>query len=219
LAVELDLVVAPEVAVFVAQLGVLFLVVQPEVVALVSAAPEPSLEAVVLAVGPVAEVVSFVAVVSLVDIVELRISVGIRVASVVSVPASVPVAEVGSSEHPRSVPFANVDCFATAASSVEAVGDQCVHSTTGSRTNDDLCSALSTLDLYQNKILGHYGNSPSHGHNTVSDTIDRPTDATTSHSRKRGLCQSQGQRTHRPYQATLPRPAVPRMGRAAADRC
>jgi hypothetical protein len=60
-AVELS----PEVPVFVAQLAVLFLVLQPEVFALVSAAPEPSLEAVVLAVGPVAEVVSFVAVVSL----------------------------------------------------------------------------------------------------------------------------------------------------------
>ena len=140
--------------------------------------------------------VVFVAVVSVADVAEPQASVDIAVAFDVLVPVSVVVVEVDSSGRPKFLAFPNVDHFASSSSSVEVVGEESVHSSTGARTNYGLCSILSNLGLHQNKNLEHCYNNPSPGHNNVSDTNDLPIDATTSHSRKRGLHQCQEQRRH-----------------------
>ena len=182
---------------------VVVLVVEPEVV---SVAAELSPGAVVLAVEPevvfvvdleVSEPgVVFVAVVFVADVAEPQASVDIAVAFVVLVPVSVVVVEVDSSGRPKFLAFPNVDHSASSSSSVEVVGEESVHGPTGARTNYDLCSILSNLGLYQNKNLAHCYNNPSPGYNNVSDTNDLPKNATTNHSRKRGLHQCQVQRRH-----------------------
>jgi hypothetical protein len=174
---------SPEVVVLAADPEVVFAVAEPspEVVVLaadpevVFAVAEPSPEVVVLVADP--EVV-FVA--------ELQASVDIAVVFVVLVPVSVVVAEVDSSGRPRFLAFPNVDHFASPSSSVEVVGQESVHSSTGARTNYALCSILSNLGPHQNKNLEHVYSNPSPGHNNVNDTNDLPIGATTNHSRKRG---------------------------------
>jgi len=190
LAVELVLVAEPEVA----GPGVVFVVAElfPEVAVL---DVEP-----VLVVAP--EVV-FDAVVSVPGVAEPRVSVGIAVAFAVLVPVSVVVVAVDNPGRPRFFAFPSIDYHANSASSVEVVGEESGHSSTGARTNYGPCSILSNLDLHQNRSLEHYYNNPSPGHNTVSDTNGHAMDATTSHSRKRGLHLSQEQRKHRQYQAAL----------------
>ncbi len=189
------------------------MVAEPEVFALVFAAAELSPEVVVLVVEP--EVVFvldlevfepgvvFVAVVSIADVAEPQASVDIAVAFVVLVPVSVVVVDVDSSGRPKFPAFPNVDHYATSSNSVEGLGDESVHSSTGARTNYGLCSILSNLGLHQNKNLERCYNNPNPGHNNVSDTNDLPIDATTSHSRKTDLHLCQGQRKHPPYQASL----------------
>jgi hypothetical protein len=190
---------------------VVVLVVEPEVVSVaaelspgaVVLAAEP--EVVVLVVEP--EVVSVAvvsaAVVSVADVVEPRASVDIAVAFAVLVPVSVVVVEVDSSGRSKFLAFPNVCSFPNCSNSVEVVGEESVHSSTDAHTNDDLCSILSNLGLHQNKNLEHCYNNPSPGYNNVSDTNDLPKNATTSHSRKRGLHQCQGQRRHM-SQVSLP---------------
>jgi hypothetical protein len=162
--------------------------------------------------------VVFVVVVSVADVAEPPASVDIAVASAVLAPVSAVVVEVDNSEHPRSVAFPNVDCYATSASSVEDVGDQSVHSATGARTNYGLGSILSTLDLHHNKNLEHCYNNPSPGYNTVSDTNHPAMDATTSHSRKTSQHLSQEQRKHRAYQVAQSQPEVLQIRRVAVDQ-
>jgi len=193
LVVEPEVVFAfePEVAVLAAEP---VLVVEPEVVFVV----EP--EVAVLAVEP--EVV-FVAVVSVPGVAEPQASVGIAVAFAVLVPVSVVVVEVDSPGPPRFFVFPSIDYYASPASSVEIVGKESGHNSTGARTNYGPCSILSSLDLRQNRNLEHYYNNPSPDHNTVSDTNGLAMDATRNHSRKRGLHLSREQRKHRQYQAAL----------------
>jgi hypothetical protein len=143
-------------------------------------------EVVVSAVEP--EVVSAAA--------EPQASVDIAVAFVVLIPVSVVVVEVDSSGRPMFPAFPNVDYFASSSSSVGVVGWESVHSPTGARTNCGLCSILSNPDLHQNRNLEHSYNNPSPGYNNASDTNGLPINATTSHSRKRGLHQCQEQRRH-----------------------
>jgi hypothetical protein len=90
-------------------LEILVLVVEPEVV---SVAAEPSSEVLVLVVEP--EIVSVAA--------EPQASVDIAVAFDFLVPVSVVVVEVYSSEHPKFLAFPNVDYFASSSNSVEVVG-------------------------------------------------------------------------------------------------
>jgi hypothetical protein len=187
----------------------------------VSVVAEPSPEVVALAAEPVLiseSGVVFVAVVSVADVAEPQASVDIAVASVVLAPASAVVAEVDSSGHPTSVPFPNVDCYSTSASSVEVVGDQSVHSATGARTNYGCCSILSSLGLHHNKNLERCYNNPSPGYNTVSDTNHPAMDATKSHSRKTSLHLSQEQRKHWAHQVALSHPVVLQIRRVAVDR-
>jgi hypothetical protein len=187
-------------------------VAEPEVFALVFAAAELSPEVVVLVVEPEVvfvldlevfePAVVFVAVVSIADVAEPQAAVDIAAAFVVLVPVSVAVVDVDSSGRPKFLAFPNVDHYASSSSSVEVVGEESVHSSTGARTNYGLCSILSNLGLHQNKNLEHCYNNPNPGHNNVSDTSDLPIDATTSHSRKTDLPLYLGQRKHRPYQAS-----------------
>ena len=125
------------------------------------------------------------------DVAELRASVDIAVVFVVLVPVSVVVVGVDSSGRPRFPAFPNIVYFSSSSSSVEVVGEESVHSSTGARTNDDLCSILSNPGLHQNKNLEHCYNNPIPGYNNVSDTNDLPKNATTNHSRNRGLHQRQ----------------------------
>jgi len=135
---------------------------------------------VVLAAAPG---VVFVAVVSVADVAEPRVSVDIAVAFVVLVPVAAVVVEVDSSGRPKFLAVPNVDPYASPASSVEVVGEEFVDSPIGARTNDGLCSILSNRGLHQNKNWEHGHNNPNPGYNTVSDTNDLPMDATTNHSR------------------------------------
>jgi hypothetical protein len=149
--------------------------------------------------------VVFVAVVSIPDVSEPQASVGIAAAFVVLVPVSVVVVDVGSSGRPKFLAFPNVDHYASSSSSVEVVGEESVHSSTGARTNYGLCSILSNPGLHQNRNLEHCYNNPNPGHNNVSDTSDLPIDATTSHSRKTDLHLCLEQHKHHPSQvARLP---------------
>lgn len=183
------------------------MVAEPEVFALVFAAAELSPEVVVLVVEPgvvlvvdleVSELgVVLVAVVSTAHVSEPQASVGIPVVFDVLIPVSVVVVvELDSSERPKFLAFPNVDHFASSSSSVEVVGQESVRNSIDVHANHDLCSILSNLGLHQNKKLAHGHNNPNPGHNNVSDTNDLPTDATTSHSRKRGPHQCQGRRKH-----------------------
>jgi len=169
-------------------------------VALVSEVSEPVaafLAVVVIFVSEVSEPVLFVASESVPDVAEPQASDDIAVAIVVLIPFSVVVAEVDSSGRPtKFLAFPNVDYHASSSSSVEVVCKESVHSSTGVRTNHDLCSIFSNRGLYQNKNLEHRYNKPNPGHNNVRDTNDLPIDATTSHSRKTSLHLYQGQRRH-----------------------
>jgi len=187
---------------------------EPAVSVLVFAAAELSPEVVVLAVEP--EVVVLAAEPGVVFVSGPQASVDIAVAFVVLVPVSVVVVWVDSPEHPKFLAFPNVDYYSSSSSSVEVVFEESVHSSIGARTNYGLCSILSNLGLHQNKNLEHCYNNPSPGYNNVSDTNDLPTDATTNHSRRRGLHQYQGRRKHT-YQAALSTPVV-RQIQWAADQ-
>jgi len=194
---------------------VLVAALSPEGVVLVVAleVSEPG----VVFVAAVFVAADFVAVVSVADVSAPQASVDIAVAFVVLVPVSVVVAEVDSPGRPKFPAFPNVDHVASPSSSVELVGDESVHSPIGARTNYGLCSIPSTLGPHQNKNWEHSYNNPIPGYNNVSDTNDLPTDATTNHSRKRGLFQSQEQRKHT-YREALSTPVVQQIRRAAADQ-
>jgi hypothetical protein len=148
---------------------------------------------------------------SVADVAEHQASVDIVLAFDVLVPASVLVGEVDSSARPRFSAFPNIDYFASRSSSFEVVGEEFVHSSTGVRTNYGLCSILSNPDPHQNKNLEHCYNKPNPGYNNASDTNDLPMDATTNHSRKRGLHQCQEQRKRCSNQAALSPPEVPQI--------
>jgi len=194
----------PDVAVLVAEPGVFAFVpvvaeLSPDVVVLVV---EPGVAFVVgvAAVSEVSEVselvVAFVALVSVADVSEPQASVDIAVAFDFLVPVSVVLVGVDSSGRSRFFAFPNIDYYSSSSSSVEVVGEESVHSPNGVRTNYGLCSILSSPDLHQNKNLEHCYNNPSPGCNNVSDTNDLPIDATTNHSRKRGLHQCQEKHRH-----------------------
>ena len=187
------LVVEPEVA-FAVESGVVFVAAEPGVV------------------------VVFAAAVLSGDVAEPRFSVHIPVPSAVSVPVSGVVVEVDSPGRPRFFAFPSIDYYARSASSVVIVGEESGHDSTGARTNYGPYSILSSPGLHHNKTLEHCYNNSSPGHNTVNDTNGHTRDATTSHSRKRGLHLSQGQRKHRPYQAALPHPAVQQTRWDGADQ-
>jgi hypothetical protein len=177
----------------VAEPEVVVLVAEPEVSALVFAAAELFPDVVVLAA---VHEVAFVS--------EPQVSVDIAVAFAVLLPVSVVAVEFYNSAHPMFFSFPSVDYFSNSSSSVEVVGEESVHSSTGARTNYGLCSILSNLGLHQNKNLEYRYNNANPCHNNVSDTNDHPTDATTNHSRKTGPLLYQEQRKHHRCRVTLP---------------
>ena len=184
-------------------------VAEPEVFALVSVVPELSSEVLVLAADP--EVV-FVA-----DLSEHQVFADIAVAVVFLVPVSHVVVEVYIPGRPKFAASPNAYSFPNPSSSVELDGKVFVGSSIGARTNYGLCSIPSNPDLDRNKNLEHVDNNPSPGHNNLSDTNDLPIDATTNHSRKRGLHQPQEQRKHT-FRAALSTLVVRQIRRAAADQ-
>jgi hypothetical protein len=175
---------------------------------------ELSPEVVVLVVEP--EVV-FVAVVSIPDVSEPQASVGIPAVFDALIPVSLVAVDVDSSGRPKFLAFPNVDHYATSSNSVEGLGDESVHSSTGARTKYGLCSILSNLGLHQNKILEHSHNNSNPGYNNMSDTNDLPTDATTSHSRKTDLPLCLGQHKHHPHQVARLPLVVREIRRVAAE--
>ncbi len=166
--------------------------------------------------GVVFVAVVFVALVSVADVAEPRASVDIAPASDVLAPVYVVPVEVDSSECPRFPAFPNVDYYSSSSSSLEVAGEESVHSSTGARTNYDLCSILSNPGLHQNRNLEPCYKRPNPGYNNVSGTNDLAMDATTTRSRKKGPPQCQEQRTHRPYRASLSHPEAPQIRWAAA---
>ena len=178
---------------------------EPEVFALVFEAAELSPEVVALAAEPeVLCVVDLeVSEPGVVFVSGPQASADIAVAFVVLVPVSAVEAEVDSPGRPRFPAFPNVDSSASSSSSFELVGQESVHSSIGVRANHGFYSILSNPGLHQNRSLEQCYNSPSPGYNNASDTNDLPIDATTNHSRKKGLHQCQEQRKHRSYQAAL----------------
>ncbi len=164
----------------------------------------------------VAEVVSevaepgdvFVAVVSVADIVEPRAAVDIALAFDALVPVSAVAVEVDSSGRPRFFAFPNIYYYSSSSNSVEVVGWESVHSSTGVRASYGLCRIFSSPGLHHNKNSVHCYNKPNPGYNNVSDTSDLPMVATTSHSRKTGLYQYLEQRTHSSYQEELSHPVA-----------
>ena len=201
-------------------------VVLPPGVAAVSEVSEPGVAvvAVVFVVDlevaePGVVVVAAVFVVSsAVDVAEPPASVDIARAFDVSVPLSVAAAGVDSPERPRFVAFPNVECHASFSSSVEVVGWEPVHSSTGVRANYGLCSSLSNPGLHQNKSVEHCYNMPNPGYNKASDTNDLPIDATTNHSRKTNLRLYRERRTLHSYQAPLSHPEAPQIRLVAAEK-
>jgi hypothetical protein len=99
---------------------------QPEVFALVSAAPEFS-----------AEVVSVV------------------VSAEFSAEVALEHFEVDNSEHRSLSVLPSIDSHASSSSSVGVLGWESVRSSTGALANYGLCSSLSSPDLYWNRIVEH----------------------------------------------------------------
>jgi hypothetical protein len=197
----------------------------PEVENVVAGAAEPLVESVAVgtAVSEVVEPVVvaaaavFVALASAPGVAEPQAYVHTRIAFHVLLPASVTPVEVYNPGHPRSLAFPSVDYHASFSSSVEVVDKESVHSATGVRTNDGLYSILSTLGLRQNRNLELYHSKPNLDHNNVTDTNDLPTDATTSHSRKRRPHRYQGQHRHMCQESRSPQVAREKESVAAEE--
>jgi hypothetical protein len=181
--IPVDISVEPGVAVFAAVEPVIFVVFEPVV---------------------------FVAVASA-DVAEPQVSVDIVLAFVVLIPVSVVVAWVDNPGRPMFFSFPNIGYSASPSSSVEVVDEESAHIAIGARSNYGPCNALSNLVQRHNKSLEHDYNSPNHGYNSVSDTNDLATDATTSHSRKKDLPLYREQRRHYWFRAILPQSAVLRI--------
>jgi hypothetical protein len=162
-----------------------------------------AVSAAVFASADIAAAVFAAAVSAAADIVEPQVSGNTPVPSAASVPVSVVVVGADSLGRPTFFAFPNVDRRATASSSGGDVGNQSVHSATGSRTSYGLCSILSTLGLRHNRRLEYPHNDSSLCYNTVSDTSHLAMDATTNHSRKRRLYRDLEQHKHCPSQAAV----------------
>jgi hypothetical protein len=127
----------------------------------------------------------FPALVSTPDVSEPQASGDILALYDVLIPVSVVVwVDLDSSERPKFFAFPNIDPFPNPSSSFQVVGQESVRTSIGVHASDDLGSIFSNPGLHQSKTLGHRCNKPSPGHNSVNDTNDLPTNATTSHPRK-----------------------------------
>jgi len=190
-------------------------VAAPEVANAVAGSPAVSLVA-----GPSVFFVAVVSValVSIADVAEPQASGDIPVPFDVLFPASVVVAEVYSPRRPRFLAFPNVDHYASSSSSVEVFGKESVRSSSGARTSYGLCSILSNLGPHQSKSSEHGYNKPNPGHNNRSDTNGLPIGATTSHSRKTSLRQSEEQRKHYSRQAAGSPLGEPQIRRVVVEK-
>jgi hypothetical protein len=190
-----------------------------DVAAVVSGVAAPSAVVAAVVSGVAAPPAVVAAPASVADAAAPRASSDIAPAFDALVALSVVEVEVDTSGRPRFFAFPNVGHYASSSSSVEVPGTESVHSSTGVRANHGLCNIVSTPDLHHNRNSEHSYNTPSPGHNNVSDTTDLPMGATTSRSRKTGLYLYREQHTRRSYQARRSHPEAPRMRWAAAGRC
>ena len=206
---------SPEVVVLaaepeVSEPGVVFVAVVFVAVVSVADVAEPQVSVDIAAV--------FVALLSAADVAEPLAFVDIEPAFAVLAPVSVVVVEVDSSGRPKFFAFPNICSFPNCSSSVEVVGEESVHSSTGARTNYGLCSILSNLGLHQNRNWERCYSDPSPDRDTVSETNDLPMDATSNHSRKTSPHLSPEQRTHCSFQASRSHPEVHEIRWGAAEK-
>jgi hypothetical protein len=104
----------------------------------------------------------------------------------------------------------NVCSFPSCSSSVEVPGGVFVDGSIDAPSNDSPDSHSSNPMVSIHKKMERFDNSPNLNHSFASDTIALPTDATTSHCRKR--CPHLRQEQHRhSSQGSLPPPAVRRI--------
>ena len=118
---------------------------------------------------------------------------------------------------PRFVASPNACSFPSPSSSAEPVGAVFAGSSTDALSNDDPGSHSSSLSVSLHKRTGHFDSRPNLSHSTVSDTSVHPTDATTSHCRKRCPRPRQGRRTHTSQEAQS-KPVERQIRRAAAEQ-
>ena len=181
-------------------------------------AAEPEVSAVVFPAAELSPGVAEPVVVSAAGVAEPQASADIAAAFAVLRPVAVVAAEADSSGRPRLLAFPNVDRCPRSSSSVEVVGWESVHSSTGARANRGLCSILSSPGLHRNKNLEQCCNNPSPGHSDASDTSDPAIGATTNRSRSTSPHLYRGQRKHRSHRASLSYREVPEMRRVAAEK-
>jgi len=143
--------------------------------------------------------VFFVAPSSIVRVSARQASVHIQPAFSVSTPVFVAVKGVDIFRHSIFYLSPNIVCHSRLSNFSGDVHKESFGSSMGSHANDDLCRIFSNQNLYRNKNVGCTDNKPNPGHNDVSGTSALPRGATTSHPRKRGHRQCQGQRK-RTYQ-------------------
>ena len=125
---------------------------------------------------------------------------------------------VSNPGHPTFAAFPNACSFASCSSSFEAAGGVCAGSSIAVIPTDDSCSHSSNLTVSLHKRMGHFDSRSNLRHSAVSDTSALPTDATTSHCRKR--CPHPGQGLHRhTSQAALPPLEVRQIRWVEAQKC
>ena len=105
--------------------------------------------------------------------------------------------------HPKYSASPNVCSFPSCASSVGLFGGVFVGSSIDALSNDAPYSHSSNLMVSLYKKMERFDSSPNLNYSSATDTIALPTDATTSHCRKRCPHLRQGQHRHK-SQVALP---------------
>jgi hypothetical protein len=120
--------------------------------------------------------------------------------------------------HPKYFASPNVCSFASCASSLGLVGRVFVGSSMDALSNDAPYSHSSNLMVSLYKKMERFDSSPNLNYSSASNTIALPTDATTSHCRKRYPHHSQGQHRHK-SQVSLPPLEVRQIRWVEAEKC
>lgn len=134
-------------------------------------------------------------------------------------PVSVREVKADTPQHPRLFAVASSCYCSRNPTSVEVASQGSARGPTGILASDRPCNIPSSSDPRHNRTLASVDNRPSPGRSTGTDTSDPPTNATTSHPRKKGLCRCREQHTHRPYRARLSPLEARETRQAAGDLC
>ena len=124
---------------------------------------------------------------------------------------------VSNPEHPRYFASPNAYSFPSLSSSVELAAEVFAGSSIAVLPNDAPCSHSSSPRVCLHKKMERFDSSPNLNCSNASDTSVLPTDATTSHRRKRCPHLSQGLCRHS-FPAALPYPVVLQIRWAAAEK-